>query len=79
MIATIVDTDALWQTIVGAFIAGIGTTIMFSVAVLGATRFVEASREGRGLQAALFGGLAVAGLLAVAGAVVVAIIVMTTK
>jgi hypothetical protein len=79
MIATIVDTTALWQTVVGAFIAGVGTTIMFSVAVLGATRFAEASREGQRTQAALFGALAIVGLLAVIGAVVVGIIVMTTK
>jgi hypothetical protein len=79
MIATLVDTSALWQTVVGAFVAGVGTTIMFSFAVLGATRFAEASRDGRGVQAALFGALAVVGLLAVAGAIVVAVIVMTTK
>ena len=79
MIATLVDTTALWETVVGAFIAGVGTTIMFSVAVLGATRFAEASREGRGVQAVLFGALAIVGLLAVVGAIVVGIIVMTTK
>jgi len=79
MIATIVDTTALWQTVVGAFIAGVGTTIMFSLAVLGATRFAEASREGRGIQAAAFGVLAIVGLLAVVAVIVVGIIVMTTK
>jgi len=28
MIATIVDTTALWQTIAAAFVAGVGTTIV---------------------------------------------------
>ena len=48
MIATIVDTTALWQTVVAAFVAGVGTTFVFSLAILGAARFAEASREGRG-------------------------------
>ena len=48
MIATIVDTEALWETVVAAFVAGVGTTIVFSLAILGATRFAEANREGNG-------------------------------
>ena len=51
MIATIVDTKALWQTVVAAFVAGVGTTFVFSLAILGATRFAEANREGRTLKA----------------------------
>jgi hypothetical protein len=79
MIATIVDTNALWQTIAGAFVAGVGTTIVFSLAILGATRLSEATREGHRLHATFFGALMVLGLLATAGAIVVGIIVMTTK
>ncbi len=79
MLATVVDTSALWQTIVGAFVAGVGTTLVFSLAILGAARFADASRDGRGLQAAVFGALAVLGLLATAAAIVFGIIVMTSK
>jgi hypothetical protein len=79
MIATIVDGDALWQTIAAAFVAGVGTTLVFSLAILGATGFTEASRHRRTVQAALFGALALLGLLATAAAVVVGVIVMTTK
>jgi hypothetical protein len=79
MIATIVDTNALWQTITGAFVAGVGTTIVFSLAILGATRFSAANRQGHRLHATVFGVLTVVGLLATVGAIVVAIIVMTTK
>ena len=79
MIATIVDTDALWQTIAGAFVAGVGTTIVFSLAILGATRLSEANRDGHRAQAALFGALTVIGLLATAAAVVVGVVVMTSK
>ena len=79
MIATIVDTTALWQTVVAAFCAGVGTTIVFSLAILGAARFSEANREGHRLQATMFGALTLVGLLATAAAITAAVIVMTTK
>ena len=79
MIATIVDTQALLQAITGAFVAGVGTTVVFSLAILGATRLSEANREGHRLHAAIFGALMILGLLATAAAVVVGVVVMTTK
>ena len=79
MIAAAVDTNALLQTIVAALVAGVGTTLVFSLAILGAARFGEASRDGRGLESALYGGLAVVALLATVGAVVAAMIVMSSK
>jgi hypothetical protein len=79
MIATIVDTTALWETVVAAFVAGVGTTIVFSLAILGATRFTEATRDGHGFHAAIFGALAVVGLLATIAAIIAAVAVMTTK
>ena len=79
MIATIVDTQALWQTVVAAFVAGVGTTLVFSLALLGASRLAEANRAGHRAQATLFGALMILGLLATAAAVVAGVIVMTTK
>jgi hypothetical protein len=79
VIATIVDIDALWQTVAAAFVAGVGTTLVFSLAILGVARFTEASREGRSLESALFAALTVLGLLATAAAIVFGVIVMTTK
>lgn len=79
MIATVVDTSALWQTIVAALIAGVGTTLVFSLAILGVARSSEANREGRTIETALFAGMAVLGLLATAGAIVFGVIAMTTK
>jgi hypothetical protein len=79
VIATIVDTTALWQTIVAAFVAGVGTTVVVSLAILGAVRFADANRDGKVVQAAIFGALALAGALATVGAAVVAVIVMTSK
>ena len=55
MIATIVDTKALWETVVAAFVAGVGTTIVFSLAILGATRFARGEPRGPVAHAALFG------------------------
>jgi hypothetical protein len=79
VLATIVDTKALWQTVVGAAGAGLGTILVFSLAILGATRFGELNREGRTLEASIFAFLAVLGLLATAAAVVFGIVVMTSK
>jgi hypothetical protein len=79
MVATIVDTTALWQTVVFALVAGVGTTVIFSIAILGVARFSEANREGRGIQAFAFGALALLGLVATVAACVFGVIVMTTK
>ena len=79
LLATVVDTKALWQTVVAALIAGVGTTLVFSLAILGAARFAEASRNGRSAEATLFAALGILGVLATLAAVVVGVIVMTTK
>ena len=79
MPATIVDTEALLKTIVAAFIAGVGVTLIFSLAILGASRFVDISRDGRSAAAIAFGALAVVALVAVLVVVAVGIIVMTRK
>ena len=79
MLATIVDTEALLKTIVAAFIAGVGVTLIFSLAILGASRFVDLSRDGRSAGAIAFGALTVVALLAALVAVAVGIIVMTRK
>ncbi len=79
MLATVVDTEALWQTVAAALVAGAGTTLLFSVAILGAARSGEASRDGRPIEAAGFAVLAVLGLLATAAAIVIGVVVMTAK
>jgi hypothetical protein len=78
MLATVVDTDALLQTILAALVAGVGVAFTFSLAILGATGFAEASRDGRSGSATVFGFLGVLGLLATAAAIVAAIVVMTS-
>jgi len=79
MLATIVDTQALLKTIAASFIAGVGVTMNFSIAVLGASRFADMNRDGRPAAAVAFGLLGVVALLAAGAAVVLGIIVMTRK
>jgi hypothetical protein len=77
--ATIVDTDALWQTVVASFAAGVGTTLVFALAILGAARFDEATRDGDVGRSVAFAALAVLALLATGAAVVFGVIVMSSK
>ncbi|HEX3263785.1 MAG TPA: hypothetical protein VHR37_08990 [Solirubrobacterales bacterium] len=79
MLATIVDTQALLKTIAAAFIAGVGVTMIFSLAILGASRFVDMARDGRPAAAIAFGAVGIAALLAAGTAVTIGIIVMTRK
>jgi hypothetical protein len=79
MLATIVDTQALLKTIASAFVAGVGVTLIFSVAILGASRFADLGRDGRQAAAIAFGILGLIALLAAGAAVTVGIIVMTQK
>jgi hypothetical protein len=79
MIATIVESKELLQTVVASLVAGVGIITIFSVAIWGGARFVDLSRENRPLAAgaaALIGGLA---LLSTLAAMVVGIVVMTSK
>ena len=77
--ATIVDTHALWQTIVTSFVAGVGVILVFSIAIFGIARVVDLGRDGRSGAATAFGTLAAVALIACAGAIVLGVIVMTRK
>ena len=79
MIASIVDTKELLETVAYSSIAGIGITLIFSLGIYGSTRFADYSRDGRRLEATLAGGLAVIALLATVATLVIGIVVMTTK
>jgi hypothetical protein len=79
MLATIVDTEALLKTIVASAIAGVGVTLIFSIAILGASRFADMNRDGRPAAAIAFGLVGLIALLAAGAAVTIGIIVMTQK
>ncbi len=79
MIATIVRTDELLQTVAASLVAGIGVTFLFSVGIWGAGQFTELSRGERPLAATAAALVAALALLCVAGAVITGIVVMTHK
>ena len=79
MIATIVHTDELLQTVAASVIAGIGVTFLFSLGIWGAGQFAELSRSERPVAATVAALVGAAALLCVAGAVVTGIVVMTHK
>jgi hypothetical protein len=76
MIAGIVDLSDLVNVIWVSLVAGIGVTCAFGVAILGGTRAIDSSREGRAAQAAAFGVLGSLAMLAVVGSIVFGIVVL---
>ncbi|HEV2791488.1 MAG TPA: hypothetical protein VGV69_09355 [Solirubrobacterales bacterium] len=79
MIATIVHTDELLQTIAASVVAGLGVTFAFSVGIWGAGQFIELSRHERPVAAAGAGAVGVLGMVCVAAALIAGIVVMTGK
>ena len=79
IVAKIIDTHAAWQAIWTAAAAGVGVTIVFSLAVLGVTRSADMARDDRPAHAALFAALGLLGFAATIAAVVYAITLITTK
>jgi hypothetical protein len=77
--AEIVDWGTLGQVVLYSLGAGVGVSLCFSVAIVGATRFAEARRSEAGVAAAFYALLAGLGLAATVAAVVVGIIVMAKK
>ncbi len=76
--AQVVDWSALGQTVVAAFLAGVGVALAFSLCILGAARLTDSSRE-LGLFGVLgFGALAILGMAAALAAIAVGIVVMTS-
>lgn len=77
-LATIVDWAALGETVIAAFAAGVGVAFTFSVAIYGAARFAEASRQGHRGELALFGMVTGLGLAISLAAIAFGIVVMTS-
>ena len=79
MLATVIDVEALRDVVLWAFCAGIGVTAAFGFVIYGSTRFADLRRQGNTAAAAVYGALAVLGLVTFLGAVVLGIVVMTSK
>ncbi|HKG26397.1 MAG TPA: hypothetical protein VKB09_12160 [Thermomicrobiales bacterium] len=79
MLATVVETKDLLDTVIASLVAGIGITTAFAILVFGVTRSADMVRDERPLLATAAGGLAVVALLVVIASLVLGIVVMTTK
>ncbi len=79
MLAAIVDWEGILDVVIVSLVAGIGVTAIFAVAILGATRVMDMSRDGRTVEAGAYGVLAVTALGVVIAAVVFGIVIMITK
>jgi hypothetical protein len=77
--AVVVETSDLIQTVIASVVAGIGVTIVFSVAIWGASRTVDLSRGDRPLAATAAAGVGILALAATFAAVAIGLIVMTSK
>jgi len=78
MLATVVDFDALWQTIWTAAAAGIGVVAIYSLAVLGASMSLDMRSEGRGGASLFYGLLALLGGVGMLAAIAWGIVLITT-
>jgi hypothetical protein len=79
MVATVVETKELLETVAASLIAGVGITTAFAILIFGVTRSADMVRDDRPILAFAAGGLAVIALLVVVGAIVLGIVVMTSK
>ena len=77
--AVVVETKELLQTVVASIVAGVGVTVIFSVAIWGVARFADLSRNERPLAAGAAATLAGLAMLATFAAVAFGIVVMTSK
>ena len=79
MLAVVVETKELAQTVVASLVGGVGVTVVFSIAIWGTARFAELSRGERPLAAAGAAAVTALALAATAASVVLGIVVMTSK
>jgi hypothetical protein len=77
--ASIVETKEMLETVAVSVVAGIGVTIAFSIAVYGATRFADLSRDQRPIAASAAAVTAVLAFAVCVAAVVFGIVVMINK
>ena len=79
MIATVIETQDLLETVAVSLAAGVGITAAFAVVIYGVTRSADMVRDERPLLATAAGGLAALAGLVVVAAIVLGIVVMTQK
>jgi hypothetical protein len=79
MIAAAIDTGALLKMLYTSLGAGVAVTVVFSLAILGATRSSDMRRAGHTAPAIAYAALAGVGLILAAAIVVYGVFVVTHK
>jgi hypothetical protein len=79
MVATVIETKEMLETVAVSLIAGVGVTGAFAILVFGVTRSADMARDERPALAAAAGALAVIALAVVIASIVLGIVVMTSK
>lgn len=77
--AVVVETKELLETVVASVVAGVGITVIFSVAIWGVARFADLSRNERPLAAGAAATLAALAGLGTLAAVAFGIVIMSSK
>jgi hypothetical protein len=77
--AVVVETKELLETVVASIVAGVGITVVFSVAIWSVARFADLSRGERPLAAAAAAALAGLAVVTTLAAVVFGIVVVSSK
>lgn len=77
--AVVVETKELLQTVVASVVAGVGVTVVFSVAIWGLARFADLGRAERPVAAGAAAALAGLALMVTVAAVVFGIVIMSSK
>jgi len=79
MVATVIETKDMLETVAASLIAGVGVTAAFAILVFGITRSADMARDDRPLLATAAGALAAIALMVVTASIVLGIVVMTSK
>lgn len=79
ILATIIDTKALWQTIWSGALAGVSVSIVFALTIVGATRSTDMRHADRPAAAALCGLLALVAAAAFVAIIAYGVTIITTK
>jgi cation transporter-like permease len=77
--AVLVETKQLLETVIVSLVAGVGITVVFSVAIWGVARFADLNRNERPLAAGAAATMAGLAVLVTLTAVVLGIVVMSSK
>ena len=79
LLGAIVDGEALLQVVWASLVAGVGVTGVFGVAIVGAARALDMSRDGNPAGAVIYGAIGLLAAAVVLAAIVFGIVVMTSK